>query len=205
MGKFSTKGVDTTERRGSSQFISPGVQMLAITGLEVRDSKSDRKQYVFKLESPKVVEEGFEAHEDAKQGGKIGKVPFGIFMNDSDTSQVDELIKNVGIIADKLGVRDAVDAIEATTARNYLEAVVPIFRGKFAWWAINGEQYLNQEDKVRTRIGLRRFGFIAAMDEGEDHLKPYDKTDPYDFKPIAQPDADPEEKKEDDGKDLPWD
>ena len=209
MSRFSTRGVDTVERGSISQFINPGVQVLTITGLDEKVASTGKKQFSFNVETPKVEEVGFEAHEDSKIGGKIGRVGFTIYMDDTNESQVEELIKNVGIIADKLGVRDQVDAIEAASSENYLKAVLPLFRGKFAWWAVTGEEYLNKEEKVRTSLGLRRFGFIASMEEGETHLRPFDKENQYDYKHIAVPDENPKEEVSSDdfeaANELPWD
>lgn len=209
---FSTKGVNTEEKRGISQFLTYGVQMAMITGLDVKTAQSGRKMFSLHMESPKVTDQGFEPHADAKQGGKIGKVQFTIYMDDKDAASAEELIKNIGIIADKLGVREKVDAIEANDAENYLKAVLPILRGKFAWWAITAEEYFNKEDKVRYNLGLRRFGFIASMEEGEGHLKPFDKNDKYDYKPVAVPSIDPDQEdpieaafgKADDDDELSW-
>lgn len=208
MSKFNTRGVDTTERGSISQFIGPGVQIMMITGLDVKEASTGKKQFSFNLETSKIEEPGFEPHEDSKVGGKIGRVGFTIYMDDTNDSQVEELIKNVGIIADKLNVRDKVDAVEATSSENYLKAVLPLLRGKSAWWAITGEEYLNKENKVRVSLGLRRYGFIASIEEGESHLRPYDKDNQYDYKRIAIPDNDPNEDTNDDftaTDELPWD
>lgn len=209
---FSTKGVSTEEKRVSSPFINYGVQMLMLTGLEVKTAQTGRKMFVFNVESPTINEEGFTPNVDAKKGGKVGKLPFTIYIDDTDEKAASELIRNIGIIADKLGVREKVDAIEANDAENYLKAVLPILRGKFAWWVVTAEEYLNGEGKVKYTLGLRRYGFIASMEEGESHLKPFDKSNPYDYKPIATPSKDPDNTdpiteafgKADDDDELPW-
>lgn len=189
---FSTKGVNTEEKRGVSQFLSYGLNMAALTGFEARGSRTGKKMINLNFEGPKITEEGFQAHQDAKMGGKIGRVQFTIYVDENNADQVKEIVTRVGIIADKLGVREKVDAVEAADLESYFKAVLPILRGKYAWWAITAEEYVNAEQKVRYNLGLRRFGFIASMEEGEGHLNPFDKSNPYDYKAVAAPSKDPD-------------
>jgi hypothetical protein len=209
---FNTKGVDTTEKSfGSSQFITYGNQELAISGYEIREASTGKKQVMLKFETPKVVEDGFEPHEDSKIGGRIGKVQFTIYMDESDgeSTAVKEFIKNIGIVADKLNIRDKVDAITSNSLEEYMDKFVKLARGQFAYWSVTGEQYEAQTGdgpKARWSLRLRRFGFIASKEEGIDHLQPFNiKNDPnnYDLKYLAK--ADDETDAPDDFNDLPFD
>jgi len=192
MSGFSTKGVDTTERSGVSQYLTYGVQMAALTGYNLKESKTGKKMVVLNLESPKVTDKGFEPHADAKLGGKVGRVQFTIFIDETNPEKVSEVITNIGIIADKLGVREKVDAVEANNLDDYFKKVMPIVRGKYAWWAVTGEEYAKDGGKVGITLGLRRFGFIASMEEGEAHMRPFDKKNVYDYKALAAPSKDPD-------------
>jgi len=191
MSGFSTKGVDTKER-GVSQYLTYGVQMAALTGFTLKESKSGKKMVVLNLEGPKVTDKGFEPHADAKLGGKVGRVQFTIFIDETNAEKVSEVITNIGMIADKLGVREKVDAIEANNLEGYFNKIMPIMRGKYAWWAVTGEEYEKDGGKIGISLGLRRFGFVASMEEGEGHLRAFDKKNVYDYKPIAAPSKDPD-------------
>lgn len=189
---FSTKGKDTTERSGVSQFLTYGLQMATITGFTSRVAQSGKKTYSLNLEGPKVTEAGFEAHQDAKLGGKIGRAQFTIYIDPTNEKSVNEVMTNIGIIADKLGVRDQVDAVVAEDLDSYLNKAIVIFRGKYAHWGITAEEYEKPDGKVGIVNKLRRYGFIASMEEGEAHLRPFDKTNIYDYKPLAAPSKDPD-------------
>lgn len=210
---FNTKGVDTTEQAfGPSQFITYGNQELTIAGYLIRASQNGKKQVMLNMESPKVNEEGFEPHEDSVNGGKIGRVQFTIYMDegDMDSKPVKKFIKDVGIVADKLGVREKVDAIQASNLEDYMTQFVKLVRGKFAYWSVTGEQYEAQTDngpKARWALGLRYGGFIASKEEGINHLKPFNEAnDPgnnYDLRYLTK--ADTEADAPNDFDDLPFD
>ena len=210
MSGFSTKGVDTTERSGVSQFLTYGVQMAALTGFELREAKTGKQMVILNLESPKVTDTGFEAHQDAKLGGKVGRVQATIYIDETNTESVNEIITNIGIIADKLRLRERIDAVEADTLESYLNKVMPILHGNYAWWAVTGEEYEKTDGKVGIILKLRRYGFVASMNEGEEHIKPFDKTNIYDYKTIASPSKDPDvdaitEAMGPEETELPWD
>ena len=193
---FSTKGVVVSEGNGIGKYLSYGVQKAAIVGYELKESQSGKQQVVLLMESPKVKEAGFEPDEKAKFGGKVGRVNFTIYFGKDDKSQVDQFMMNIATIAKKLGLTEKVDAIEADTVKSYLDKLMPIIAGKFAWWGITAEEYQKKDsDKVGYSLGLRRYGFIASLDEMEanpNHIKPFDKGNVYDYKPLAAPSKDPD-------------
>lgn len=211
MNNFSTKNVDTSEKRKVSQFFGYGVKELCITAIDVKTAASGRKMVSFKMEGHKVKEEGWQPHPDAKLGGQIGNVQFTIYIDEKDNKAVDEVVKNVGIIADKLNVREKVDAIEAGDLESYFKALYPVVRGKYAWWRVTASEYEKQDGKIGYTLGLSRFGFVASLEEGESHLRPFDKSNQYDYRTIAAPSKDPDvdpiteafgDAPDDD--DLPW-
>jgi len=133
------------------------------------------------------------------------------YFDKTSKDQMDQFISNVALIAKKLGVTEKVDAIDSDSLEDYLNKLMPVIRGKFAVWAITGQEYLynkDGKDKIGTSLGLRRYGFIATLDEMEadpNHIKPFNKDDKYDFKPVALPSADPDFKAQAPGDELPWD
>jgi len=210
---FSTRGVEIPEEKkvGGFQYLTYGVQKAAIVGYELKTAQSGKQMVVLLMESPKVSDAGFEPHADAKFGGRIGKVNFTIYFDKTSKDQMDQFISNVALIAKKLGVTEKVDAIDSDSLEDYLNKLMPVIRGKFAVWAITGQEYLYNKDgknKIGTSLGLRRYGFVATLDEMEadpNHIKPFNKDDKYDFKPVALPSADPDFKAQAPGDELPWD
>ena len=210
---FSTKNAKE-EVRSKSQFMMYGVCQATITGYELRESKSGKVQLSLNLESPRITEAGFEAHQDAKMGGQICRVQMGIYFDPkAASSQLDEITTNMAMIADKMGVREQADTIEASSLEEWLNKLVKLFSGKYAWFAITGEEYERTgADRPGVRLGLRRYGFVASLEEGEAHLNPFDKTNTYDYKPLAIPSADPDQGdpiadafgEADESEDLPW-
>jgi len=211
---FSTRGVVANDGNGGgSKYLTYGVQKAAIIGYELKEAKSGKQQVVLLMESPKVTDAGFEPDESAKLGGRVGRVQFTIYFGPADKEQNDTFIERVALIAKKLNVSEKVDAVEASDLKEYLDKLIPVVRGKFAWWAINAEEYQKTDsDKVGYSLGLRRYGFVASLDEMEanpNHIKPFDKTNKYDYKALAipskDPDVDPITEAFGSGDELPWD
>lgn len=208
---FNTRGVAIEEKNvGGFQYLTYGVQKAAIVGYELKTAQSGKQMVVLLMESPKVVDAGFEPHTDAKFGGRIGKVNFTIYFDKSNKDQMDQFIINIALIAKKLEVSDKVDAIEADNLEEYLNKLMPVIRGKFAVWAITGEEYVynkDGKDKVGVSLKLRRYGFIATLAEMEanpNHIKPFNKDDKYDYKPVALPSVDPDFKTQAPEDEMPW-
>lgn len=208
---FSTRGVIIEEKNGGSKYLSYGVQEAAIVGFELKkSSKSDKQQVVLLLEGPKVVDSGFEPDEKSKFGGRVGRLNFSIYFGKDDKAQMDQFISDIALIAKKLDVSEKVDAIEADNVEDYLNKLMPIIRGKFATWAITAEEYVYNKDgadKIGYSLGKRRYGFIASNEEikaNPDHIKPFDKGNKYDYKPVALPSADPDFKVQAPEDEMPW-
>ncbi len=208
MSNFSTKNVVVEEEKKSvSKFLSYGVQEAAIIGYELKTAQSGKQQVILLMESPKVQDAGFEPDPSAKFGGKVGRVQATIYFGPEDKARVDEFIQFVAIIAKKLGVTEKVDAIESSNLEDYLNKLMPLIRGKYAWWGIAAEEYINKDNQVRYSLKFRRYGFMASLDEmkaNPEHIKPFDKTSPYDYKAVAVPSADPDFKTQEPEDEMPW-
>jgi hypothetical protein len=186
---FSTKGVNTQDSKKVSKYFSYGIHQLFIFGIEVKTASTGSKQLTFLMETPPVTADGFEA--EAGHKGQVGRVAFpGSFIKLEDSKAVEEFNKNIGIIADKLGVRKQLDDISAPDFDSYVEKIAPLFANKPAWWAIAGEEYLKNDGKTGVRLKTRRYSFVASMSEGKDHLEKFDASKSYNFKPVVKPDAD---------------
>ena len=175
----STAGVNTEEK--PSQFISYGVQKLRIVSIDTLVAKngSGRKIYQFNMETPSI--QGFEGFEGAT--GKVGRVKFpNKYILESNDADVDDLVKAVGIMTDKLGTRAELDVLDVSemNMEEYAAAIAPLITNKYAFWKITTEQYVNDKNKVSNSLRLAKFGFIASLEEGIDHLK-FDMSSSYDF------------------------
>jgi len=194
---FNTRGAVVIEKSGVSKYLSYGVQEAAIVGFDLKtSSKSDKQQVVLFMEGPKVLDAGFEPDETSKFGGKVGRVNFTIYFNKDNADQMGQFLSNIALIAKKLGVTEKVDAIDSDNLEDYLNKLMPVVRGKFAVWAITAEEYQKKDsEKVGYSLGLRRYGFIASLEEvkaNPDHIKAFDKTNAYDYKALGKPSIDPD-------------
>lgn len=171
------------------QYIKPGVQELVITGFDVKSASTGSQQVIFNVEGP-CSKPGFKPHDEAKLGGRIGKIQFTSYMKLGSQAEQD-FQKDIQILADKLGVKEAVVKVTANSLKEYVEAVFNIIKHKAAIWAVTGEEYPREGKSPGVRLGRRRFGFVASMAEGINHLKPFDKTNPYDYKKLVEASAEP--------------
>jgi hypothetical protein len=194
----STKGVQTESK--PPKFIGYGVQKLKVNSIETLIAKKEsspgsgeyRKVYQFNMETPEDKTPGFEGWEGAK--GKIGKVQFpNAYLLETNEDDMDLLVKLVGQIGDKLGTREEIDAldVEGLNMEKYMEKVAPFIIGRFAFWRITVEKYKSSTTgKIGDNLKIGRYGFIASLEEGIDHLKPLDMTDVFDFKPLDKSSTD---------------
>lgn len=174
---FTTKGIDRKDKGKLSKFITcGGPQFLKISSMEIETAKTGSKRVVFFMETPPVETAGFEGYEGNK--GQVGWVRTFYMKNDD---QFTEFLTNIGIIADKLGVTQQVDSIKVEDFEEYVKQVSLFICGKYMWFIIKGEEYPKPDNAIGLSLQFRRFGFVASELEGKDHLKPFDKNNPYDY------------------------
>jgi hypothetical protein len=178
-----------TEDKKISQYLTYGNQEVMITGFEIKTASTGSKQVTFKLEGP-CTEPGFTPHQDAQFNGRIGKVKFSSYFKDGSQGAQD-FQKDIQVIADKLGLKDKIVTITANSLEEYVEKVVSLLGGKPFYMSITGEEYAREGKQPGVVLGKRRYGFAASIAEGLTHLKPFDKTSSYDFKPLTLADAEP--------------
>ena len=186
--KFGTKSHDgESSKGGNSPFINYGNHVLMINSFEVRKASTGSEQVRINFEGAPVEEAGFEAHEDSTNGGKIGRVNFSSWL--ANENQVEEFNTNMAILTNKLGVKEEVDAIEADDLQDYLDKITPLVKGKQAHWLICAEEYLDDKgDTPKTKYSLKtaRYGFMASMAEGVDHIDAFDKENKYHYKKLEE-------------------
>ena len=123
--------------------------------------------------------------------------------------------KDFSLIADKLGVKEESDKIEADSFEDYLKKLIPLFQGKFAYFVIKGEEELNTQDSkvypkryiknwkenVESNIVVKAVegytlnvtGNIHVLSSPNDKPISWDKNNNWDFKRLVKPDAEIQE------------
>lgn len=151
---FGTEGISTVE--GVSKYLTYGINYCKITGISVIKAKStDSKKIQFQMEGAPIGKE-FEGVDGAK--GKVGRIETSYMSKDEAYK---DFMRQIGVMADKLDVRVAVDAVKASTIEDYITAVEPLLKGKFAWWMFGGEEYSER----KWKMGLLKWGFIKSEKE----------------------------------------
>lgn len=185
---FNTKDIDTSKKGKISKYITYGSpQKLKINSLSTEEAKTGSKRVVFHMETEPIKTEGFEGENGSS--GQVGRVRT-IWLKTKD--QEKEFATNISIIADKLGVRKEVDTFdgdENTSIEDFIAHLNKVITNKYLYWAIKGEEYPKMDNGVGISLSFRRFGFVASLEEGENHLKPFDKMSTYDFVPYKKPEA----------------
>lgn len=166
--KINTKEISTSNEFKPSQYIFIGPRELKISKIDVKLTKNKDKFGIFLfLESKPIDYEGWTGIDGAK--GQIGQVQLGIWTNGTDQQMID-ILTQLSIIADELGVRQQFDDIKCEDIYEYINSVSSLFVNKFKWWLIGGEEYLGQDKngnpKVKVSIKLPRFSFIADSEDG---------------------------------------
>lgn len=187
---FTTKGLNTEKKL--SKYVSYGNHYLKINNIEVKTAMSGSKQLIFHMETPAITAEGFVPEEGFK--GQVGKVAFpGSYLKLDNEKAVKEFNTAIGTIADTLGVRTDLDKINVETFDEYITAITPILTGKYAWWALSGEEYIKSDGKIGTKLKVRRYKFISSDEKGESGLGTFDASLAYNLKKAEKPDAKPKD------------
>ncbi len=197
MANFSTKGAKVDSGLKPGKFIGLGPNELKVVKLEKVLSKAgDKFKVVMHLESKPVTEEGFEGHEGAL--GKIGKVDLSIFTTGSDL-YIHDALGRIATIGETLGVRDELDSIAADKIDDYLAKVTQVFKNKYAWYLIGGEEFMGKDEddkpKVKFFIKLPQFSFVAPTEDAllgkmKGKVWPTKEGTPWFFKKLVQMDKD---------------
>lgn len=171
---------NSTTKKAIGKWLTIGNYELNIKAIESKLSANEQStQVIFRVETPKVEEEGFVPVEGAT--GIVGTIRTIYLKHDA---QVKEFVDNMALLADKLGVRAEVDAISADTITEYVKALEPIVKDKFFFGRVTGEQYIREADgKTGTTLHFSRFSPFASISEGIVTLKPVNASNPNDLKP----------------------
>ena len=197
---FGTKNLDTAERSNVSKYLNHGINKAKINSIIVEKARNtDSKRFVFVLEGIPIADKGFEGIDGAK--GCIGRMTTSYMKTDA---QYQDFMRQVGVLADKLGVRAQVDSVTANNIEEYINNVSPFLTGKFLWWNIGAEEY----KKNRFSLHLLRYDFVKSLTEIDDTtlvhdgyitvearnaagvlVLRFDKTNKYHMIAFVEPDA----------------
>lgn len=196
---FGTKGVDTTEKVGASQFMGYGEQEAKINSITIKTSGTGSKNIVFNMETRPIDTsklKGFTPHADATNGGQVGRVQMYSYWQKTLATEGGEdslkFSKDIGYIADKLGVREQVDAIQASSLEEYVEKLNGVLTSKFLFWKIVVQEYSKPAGGVGLNYSLGTWPaakgehrFIACSNlPGK--VK-FDKENSFDYKKAEAP------------------
>ena len=172
---FTTAGHTVEDTDFVSNYLEPGIHVAKVQKIEYFESKGGTP-------GMKITHEG---RPEGDGPGQTAETTWWLSENAWKYTK-DRLV----IMADKLGVREGLDAINASAPEEYVRAVSPLFRDKAARWKFAGEEIAGKEGKGNwTKAGLAGYGFVEPVDTTPSKLR-FDPTNKYDM--VKLPVADSE-------------
>jgi hypothetical protein len=181
---FNTKGHEVKTGGYTSPYIKPGIQVAKIVEVSYHQSAGGTPGVKFFLEGKPM--------EELEGKGQTNETTYWLSPKAWEYTK-DKLC----VMADVLGVREALDSVDASSAEEYCAALNGIFGGKAARWKFSGEEI---EGKMDEETGERKsnwfkasiatYDFIekASVSDEETKLK-FDENNKYDMKRLATADV----------------
>ncbi len=156
---FNTKEVKTTTGNYISKYLNPGQHLVKINKITIKEATSGNKQLHFEVETEPVTTEGFTPAEGYH--GQVGTVKTVYIASPEMEQQVATMIS---ILADEMGVREQVDAIQSSNLEDYVtELSKLVCTGEYVWMTINGKEYINgTTGKVGMELQFPRYKMFAS-------------------------------------------
>ena len=182
---FNTKGHEAKEKGNYvSAYIKPGITVAKITEIVYHQSRGGTEGF-------KIMHTG-KPMEELDGKGQIAETTLWA------SPKAWEFTKDkFCIMADKLGVRDALDAIQASNAEEYAAGLNSVFGPTGpARWKFIGEEIEGKIDEASGnkknnwfKASMGMFGFVEPLSVSEEasELK-FDETDKWDMKRLAPSD-----------------
>jgi len=177
---FGTQGHTVEEKSSISAFLAPGIHTAKVANVEFMESNGGTPGIKFTFEgAPHPA--GFVHPAGPQFKGSTAETVYWLSPK-AWTFTKDRLV----IMADKLGVRAQLDAVNAATAQEYTNAVAPILMGKTANWKFAGKEIAGKvaddgtQKKNWFKAELAGFGFVEALNTTPSTLK-FDEADKYDM------------------------
>lgn len=191
---FSTKGQEVKTAGGTVKSLQPGVVYAHIFGGQVRTSKNgDKKSLELTLEGPALPDfEGWSIDKNDPDGPKFqglsSRVTATIWTDQhAETNAMkNEIMYKIIVIAQELGLRDAVDNISAVSLEDWVAQALNILKGQYVYWFLNGKEE-EYNGKTIVKLSLPRYKFVS---QDESKLDKFDKNNKYHYraletKPVA--------------------
>lgn len=184
---FSTKGQEV-KTGGTSKSFQPGVVYAHIFAGQVRTSKNgDKKSLELTLEGPAIPDfEGWTIDKNDPEGPKFqglsARVTATIWTDQhAETNATkNEIMYKIIVIAQELGLRDAVDNISAVSLEDWVNQAISILKGNNMYFFLNGKEE-EYNGKTIVKLSFPRYKF-CSVDESK--LDTYDKNNKYHFRPL---------------------
>jgi hypothetical protein len=214
---IGSKNVKVDEYK--SLGIGFGILKLKVMDYALLEStKTGKKRLEFFVEDDNPVGEGGYEYEGALgkhvAANKQGRVGVSIYFDTvNDVAKINEVVRDLTVIADKIGKRAELDAVEENTIEAYLFKAVKIIQGNYVYFVVKAEERLNADGKKIVIRTLKSWGkgdssviIVKPVEgseltvEGNVHTLvtdkktiTWDKSKSYDFKLLDKPDAEPAE------------
>lgn len=184
---FSTKGQEV-KTGGTSKSFQPGVVYAHIFAGQVRTSKNgDKKSLELTLEGPALPDfEGWSIDKNDPDGPKFqglsSRVTATIWTDQhAETNAMkNEIMYKIIVIAQELGLRDAVDNISAVSLEDWVNQAIAILKGNDMYFFLNGKEE-EYNGKTIVKLSFPRYKF-CSVDESK--LDTYDKNNKYHFRAL---------------------
>jgi hypothetical protein len=174
-----------------------GIHKLKINKVEAQIASTKSAKFIFHVESPTVESEDFTAAPEATNGGVVGKIKTNSFLKTPE--QWEKFAKDfLSVLGRRLNVKEVMDmkvnSVKSTDPEEYAKEIAEKLTETFEntgyiWMRVVGEKYMGKDKEgnpvEKTTLLFPYLGRVfATLEEGKEHLKPVDKTNSYDLKPI---------------------
>jgi hypothetical protein len=185
---FSTKGQEVKTGGGSSKSFQPGVVYAHIFAGQVRTSKNgDKKSLELTLEGPALPDfEGWSIDKNDPDGPKFqglsARVTATIWTDQhAETNAMkNEIMYKIIVIAQELGLRDAVDNISAVSLEDWVNQAIDILKGNDMYFFLNGKEE-EYNGKTIVKLSFPRYKFCSV---DETKLDKFDKNNKYHYRAL---------------------
>lgn len=210
---YGTKNVTVEEKK--SLGISYGILKLKIMDFNLKKAtSSDKKMLEFLVEDDNPVgEDGYEyegVFGKRKAQNRQGRVAASIYIDiDKDTAATNIVLKSLASLAEKTNSRTELDAVSGNDFLEYLTKAIKTVGNKYVYLVVKAEEYIN---KTTGKVGINRTlkswgkdapliifpvegsivvknGNTQTITTADGKTYTWDKSNTYDYKPVATPDA----------------
>ncbi len=175
---------ETTEKRPTSPFLSPGSGLvLKINNIElVKSQNSGNPRPVFHMESEAITEADFKPVDGA--AGRVGKVSGngGYYLNNDN--QRSEFLGFLKAIARAIGRIDELEAIEANSFEDLVDRSKRVLCGHYARYFVSGTEFSKPEGRWGVKLTFPNKRAVESVDQTPTTLEAFDFNNPKHYKAV---------------------